>query len=112
MKAKQRVPARLAGNRRFGFEQRQLRSNFVAARLDETENHAQQPGNLGNVGREPSGAAGDHPAHMRLTSFDSYDAGTLTDRHDGADDMDGWSRKRTPKRKPSWTRCCQCIVLD
>jgi len=27
-----------------------LRSNFVAARLDETENHAQQPGNLGNVG--------------------------------------------------------------
>src|SRR5512133_703624 len=36
--------------RRFGFEQRQLRSNFVAARLDETENHAQQPGNLGNVG--------------------------------------------------------------
>src|SRR5712671_2894760 len=39
--------------RRFGFEQRQLRSNFVAARLDETENHAQQPGNLGNVGGEP-----------------------------------------------------------
>jgi hypothetical protein len=36
--------------RRFGFEQRQLRSNFVAPRLDETENHAQQPGNLGNVG--------------------------------------------------------------
>jgi hypothetical protein len=36
--------------RRFGFEQRQLRSNFVAARLDETENRAQQPGNLGNVG--------------------------------------------------------------
>src|ERR1700730_3326287 len=38
------------GTRRFGFEQRQLRSNFVAARLDETENRAQQPGNLGNVG--------------------------------------------------------------
>src|ERR1700730_14227312 len=36
--------------RRFGFEQRQLRSNFVAARLDETENRAQQSGNLGNVG--------------------------------------------------------------
>jgi hypothetical protein len=36
--------------RRFGFEQRQLRSNFVAARLDETENRAQQPENLGNVG--------------------------------------------------------------
>jgi hypothetical protein len=35
---------------RFGFKQRGLRSNFVAARLDETENHAQQPGNLGNVG--------------------------------------------------------------
>src|SRR3984893_9276383 len=31
--------------RRFGFEQRQLRSNFVAARLDETENRAPQPGN-------------------------------------------------------------------
>ena len=27
-----------------------LRSNFVAARLDEPENHAQQPGNPGNVG--------------------------------------------------------------
>ena len=39
-----------AGNRRFGFERRQSRSNFVAARLDETEDHAQQPGNLGNVG--------------------------------------------------------------
>src|SRR3984893_19166885 len=38
--------------RRFGFEQRQLRSNFVAARLDETENRAQQPGNLGDVGLE------------------------------------------------------------
>jgi hypothetical protein len=36
--------------RRFGFEQRQSRSNFVAVRLDETENHAQQPRNLGNVG--------------------------------------------------------------
>jgi hypothetical protein len=36
--------------RRFGFERRESRSNFVAARLDETENHAQQPGNLGNVG--------------------------------------------------------------
>jgi hypothetical protein len=33
--------------RRFGFEQRQLRLNFVAARLDETENHTQEPGNLG-----------------------------------------------------------------
>jgi hypothetical protein len=43
--------------RRFGFEQRQLRSNFVAVRLDETENHAQQPGNLGNVGIK--GAAAD-----------------------------------------------------
>jgi hypothetical protein len=30
--------------RRFGFEQRHLRSNFVAVRLDETENHAQQSG--------------------------------------------------------------------
>jgi hypothetical protein len=39
--------------RRFGFEQRQWRSNFVAARLDETENHAQQPGNLGDVGVYP-----------------------------------------------------------
>jgi hypothetical protein len=28
------------------------RSNFVAARLDETENHAQQLGNLGNVGQD------------------------------------------------------------
>jgi hypothetical protein len=27
-----------------------MRSNFVAARLDETENCLQQPGNLGNVG--------------------------------------------------------------
>jgi hypothetical protein len=27
--------------RRFGFEQGQLRSNFVAACLDETENHDQ-----------------------------------------------------------------------
>jgi hypothetical protein len=32
----------------FDSEQGRLRSNFVAApRLDETENHAQQPGNLG-----------------------------------------------------------------
>ena len=31
--------------RRFGFEQRQLRSNFVAARLAETENRTQQTGN-------------------------------------------------------------------
>jgi hypothetical protein len=36
----------------FGSEQRQLRSNFVAVRLDETENRTQQPGYPGDVGRK------------------------------------------------------------
>src|ERR1700731_2128856 len=57
--------------RRFGFEQRQLRSNFVAARLDETENRAQQPGNLGNVGlygRAASGIVGVQRSHRHLAS--------------------------------------------
>ena len=44
MKAKQESSTARRATERIGFEQRQLRSNFVAARLDETENHAQQPG--------------------------------------------------------------------
>jgi hypothetical protein len=36
--------------RRFGCRHTQLRSNFLAGRLDGTENCLQQPGNLGNVG--------------------------------------------------------------
>jgi hypothetical protein len=36
-------------NRRFGREHRQLRSNCVAARLDETKHYAQRAGNPGNV---------------------------------------------------------------
>ncbi len=32
---------------RFGCQRGWLRSNFVGARRDETENHPQQPGNLG-----------------------------------------------------------------
>jgi len=35
---------------RFGCEQRQLRSNFLAARLTETENHARKAGTPGNAG--------------------------------------------------------------
>src|SRR5580700_4050990 len=66
MKAKQRVPALrggqpddLASNRGscdsnlpddLASNRGSCDSNFVAARLDETENRAQQPGNLGNVG--------------------------------------------------------------
>jgi hypothetical protein len=34
---------------RFGRQHRQMRSNLVAARLNRTENHPQQPRNLGNV---------------------------------------------------------------
>jgi hypothetical protein len=36
--------------RRFGCKRGWLRSNFVAARLAETENRTQQTGNPGNVG--------------------------------------------------------------
>jgi hypothetical protein len=35
---------------RFGSQSGRSRSNFVAARLDETEDHTQRAGNLGNVG--------------------------------------------------------------
>ena len=35
---------------KFGTAMDRLRSNFVAARLNEAENHAQQLGNPGNVG--------------------------------------------------------------
>ena len=44
MKAKQRVPALRGGQPDDLASTRGLRSNFVAARLDETENRAQQPG--------------------------------------------------------------------
>jgi hypothetical protein len=51
MKAKQRVPALRGGQPDdLASKQGHLRSNFLAGRVDETENHAQQPGNLGNVG--------------------------------------------------------------
>jgi hypothetical protein len=33
--------------RRFGCRHSQMRSNFLAARLDQTENRRQQPGDLG-----------------------------------------------------------------
>ena len=42
-------PARRA-TRRFACQRGWLRPNFVAVRLNETENRAQQPRNLGNVG--------------------------------------------------------------
>jgi hypothetical protein len=35
---------------RFGCRHSQMRSNFVATLIDETENRLRQPGNLGNVG--------------------------------------------------------------
>jgi hypothetical protein len=51
MKAKPRVPARCGrGDSLFWLPPGRLRSNFVAARRDATENHAQQTGNPGNVG--------------------------------------------------------------
>src|SRR5260370_30316479 len=51
MMAKQRVPAlRGRASRRFGCERVGCESNFVAARLPETENSTQHTGNLGNVG--------------------------------------------------------------
>jgi len=51
MMAKQRVPAiRGRASRRFGCERVGCESNFVAARLPETENRTQHIGNLGNVG--------------------------------------------------------------
>jgi len=54
MMAKQRVPTlRGRASRRFGCERVGCESNFVAARLPETENRTQHIGNLGNV-RLPS----------------------------------------------------------
>ena len=54
MMAKRRVPAlRDRASRRLGFERVGCESNFVAARLPETENRTQHIWNLGNV-RLPS----------------------------------------------------------
>ena len=51
IKAKQRVSA-LRGGQPYYLAAKwgRLQFNFVVARLDETENHAQQIGNPGNVG--------------------------------------------------------------
>jgi integrase len=59
-KAKPRVSARLRrATRRSGLPTDRLRSNFVAARLDQADSHAQRPGNRGDVGSprlRPTGA--------------------------------------------------------
>jgi len=39
-----------AGNATIRLPTGRLRSNFVAARLDQADSQAQRPGNLGNVG--------------------------------------------------------------
>src|SRR5205807_6787236 len=44
------LPISRRATRRFACQRGWLRPNFVAVRLDETENRAQQPRNLGNVG--------------------------------------------------------------
>jgi hypothetical protein len=50
IKAKQRVSALRGGQPDdLAAKRGRLRLNFVAARLDETQNHAQQTGNPGNV---------------------------------------------------------------
>jgi hypothetical protein len=50
MKAKHPVPALRGGNPTVWLPTELVRSNFVAARLDETENQPRRAGNLGNVG--------------------------------------------------------------
>jgi hypothetical protein len=51
VKAKRRVPAlRGRASHHFWLSARRLRSNFVAARLAETENRTQHTGNPENVG--------------------------------------------------------------
>jgi hypothetical protein len=53
MKANQLVPAPAKRvTRRLGCERGWLRANFVAVRLDETENQVYRLGNPGNVGKK------------------------------------------------------------
>jgi hypothetical protein len=50
MKQSHEFRTRKASNRTIGCERGWFRPNFIAVCLDETEDRAQQPRNLGNVG--------------------------------------------------------------
>ena len=50
MKQSHEFRTREASNPTIGCERGWLRPNFIAVCLDETEDRAQQPRNLGNVG--------------------------------------------------------------
>src|SRR5258708_26484777 len=58
MKQSHECRTREPSNRTTGCERGWLRPNFIAVCLDETEDHAQQPRNLGNVAEDGSPVGG------------------------------------------------------
>lgn len=72
--------------RGFGWRHSQMRSNFVAARLDGTENRLQKPRNLGNV----------YPDADRLVRANMKALASNVTDHDGRDALCRRQRGRVP----------------